>query len=139
LDAEGAELLEEGRVHFERLDLENQHLIRQGVHTVLFVWAGDRVMNTIQMLLLERGYKVSKAGMTLQVRECLPSELFDDLCEIASVQPPEPAKLAETVQNKIIDKHDRYLPEELLNSNYASERLDIEGALNEIDAIVDEN
>lgn len=139
LDTEGAELLEEGRVHFERLDLENQHLIRQGEHTVLFIWAGDRIVNTIHMLLSERGYKASMAGMTLQVRDCLPSELFDDLCEITLAQPPEPAELAETVGNKTIDKHDRYLPDGLLNSNYASKRLDIEGALNEINAIVDKD
>jgi len=96
-------------------------------------------VNTIHMLLAERGYKASKAGMTLQVRNCLPSELFDDLCEVSIGQPPEPTELAETVENKIIDKHDRYLPEELLNSNYASKRLDIEGALNEINAIVSKN
>lgn len=139
LDTEAVDLLEEGRVHFERLNLENQNLIRQGEHTVLFVWAGDRVVNTIHLLLAEIGYKASKAGMTLQVRDCRPSELFDDLCEITTSQPPEPAELAETVENKIIDKHDRYLAEELLNSNYASKRLDINGALNAINAIVDEN
>jgi ATP-dependent Lhr-like helicase len=139
LDTEAVDLLEEGRVHFERLDLENQNLIQQGEHTILFVWAGDRVVNTIHLLLAERGYNASKAGMTLQVRDCRPSELFNDLCEIMTSQPPEPAELAETVENKIIDKHDRYLAEELLNSNYASKRLDINGALNAINAIVDEN
>lgn len=139
LDAKGVDLLEEGRDHFERLDLKNQYLIQQGEHTVLFIWAGDRIVNTIHMLLTERGCKVSKAGMTLQVRDCLPSELFEELCKIAAAQPSEPAGLAETVENKIIDKHDRYLQEELLNSNYASKRLDIEGALNEINAIVNKN
>jgi len=138
LDAKGVDLLKEGRVHFERLDLQDVNLIRQGDHTVLFVWAGDRVVNTIHMLLSEKGYKASKSGMTLQVRDCLPSELFNVLCEIATTQPSEPTKLAATVENKIIDKHDRYLPEELLNSNYASKRLDIEGALDEINTIIDE-
>ncbi|MFA9518111.1 helicase-related protein, partial [Halopenitus sp. H-Gu1] len=139
LDTEAVDLLEEGRVHFERLDLENQNLIRQGAHTILFVWAGDRVMNTIHLLLAERGYKASKAGMTLQVQNCQPAEVLEELCEIASLQPAEPAALAESVENKIVDKHDRYLPEELLNLNYASNRLDIEGALNQINAIVSNN
>lgn len=139
LDTEGVELLKEGRMHFEQLDLENQNLIRQGEHTVLFVWAGDRVVNTIHLFLSERGYKASKAGMTLQVQDCQPPELVEEFYEIATLQPPEPAKLAGTVKNKIIDKHDRYLPEELLNSNYASKRLDIEGALNQVNTIVRKN
>ena len=139
LDPEAVNLLEEARVHFERFDLKNQNLIRQGEQTILFVWAGDRVVNTIHLLLADRGYKASKAGMSLQVQNCHPPELLEELYEIASMQSPEPAKLAASVENKIIDKHDRYLPEGLLNSNYASARLDVESALNQLQSIVSKN
>ena len=106
---------------------------------MLFVWAGDRVVNTIHVLLTKKGYQASKSGMTLQVRDCGPAELLDVLEEIATLDPPEAIKLAEAVKNKIVDKHDRYLPKELLNSNYASKRLDIEGAVDEIKEIVSKN
>lgn len=139
LDSEAEELLEEGRLHFDRLDLKNQNIIPQGQHSVLFVWAGDRVVNTIHVLLTKKGYQASKSGMTLQVRDCGPAELLDVLEEISTLDPPEAIKLAEAVKNKIVDKHDWYLPEELLNSNYASKRLDIEGAVDEIKEIVSKN
>jgi len=136
LDSEGKDLLEEGRMHFDRLDLQSRNVVPKGEQTVLFIWAGDRIINTLNVLLTQRGYQASKAGMTLELQDCQPEELFEDLEEIVASEPPQPANLADSVKNKIIDKHDRYLTEGLLNSNYASKRLDVQGALREAEAIV---
>lgn len=139
LDPKCVDLLEEGRMHFERLNLQNRNIVSQGEHTVLFVWSGDRIVNTVHVLLSRRGYQASKIGMTLQVRDCRPEELLDELQQIATSIPPESAELAEFVENKMIDKHDHYLTDDLLNTNYASKRLDVAGALNAAKAIVEES
>ena len=136
LDSEAADLLEEGRIHFNRFDLQNRNIVPQGDKTVLFLWTSDRILNTMYVLLSQRGHQVTTSGMTLEVRNCGPEELFDELQQIADLEPPEPAQLAASVENKIIDKHDRYLTEELLNANYASKQLDVEGALKTVKAIV---
>lgn len=137
LDSEGGELLEEGRVHFDRLNLQDRHIVPQGERTVLFLWAGDRIVNTMHVLLSQRGYQASKTGMTLKIQDCRPEELLEELQHIVNSESPKPPHLAESVENKIIDKHDRYLPKDLLNANYASKRLDIEGTIREIESIVD--
>lgn len=136
LDSHAVDLLEEGRMHFERLDLQNRQIVPKGGQTVLFLWTSDRVINTIFVLLSSRGYQASKAGMTLQFRDSRPEELLNEFQRISTSGPPDGSELAGTVENKIVDKHDRYLSEELLNVNYASKRLDIEGALSEIDAMI---
>lgn len=138
LDSGGVDLLKEGRTHFNRLDLQNRNIISQGNHTVLFLWAGDRIVNTMQVFLTERGFQTAKTGMTLQIRDCQPEELCEELQRIALTEPSESAQLAECVENKIIDKHDRYLTDELLNENYTSKQLDVCGALNELSSIVEE-
>jgi len=136
LDSKGADLLKEGRRHFDRLDLQNRQIVPQGKRTVLFLWAGDRVVNTMHMLLSDRGYQASKTGMTLEIRDCKPEGLFEELQQIVNSEPPSPSQLAESVENKIIDKHDRYLTEDLLDLNYASKRLDVEGARSEAKEII---
>ncbi len=139
LDSDGIDLLEEGRTHFGRLNLAERTIVPQGNHTVLFLWTGDRIVNTIHVLLTQIGFQVSKTGMTLQIRDCHPEKVFEELQQIAVTEPSESAQLAECVENKIVDKHDRYLPNELLNANYASKLLDIPGALDRISAIVEES
>lgn len=139
LDSEGIGLLEEGRTHFDRLNLAERTIVPQGNHTVLFLWTGDRIVNTIHVLLTQIGFQVSKTGMTLQIRDCHPEKVFEELQQIAVTEPSESAQLAECVENKIVDKHDRYLTNELLNANYASKLLDVPGALDRISSIVEES
>lgn len=129
LDSKGCELLEEGRTHFDRLDLQDRHIVPQGERTVLFLWTGDRIVNTMYVLLSQKDYQVSKTGMTLELQHCGPEELLEELQRIVSSEPPKPSQLAKSVENTIVDKHDRYLPDNLLNANYVSKRLDIKGAL----------
>jgi ATP-dependent Lhr-like helicase len=136
LDSEGGELLEEGRTHFDRLGLQDRYIVPQGERTVLFLWAGDRIVDTMHVLLSQKGYKVSKAGMTLEIQNCGPEELFEELQHIVNSDPPKPPQLAESVENKITDKHDRYLSDDLLCANYASKRLDVEGAIIEAENII---
>lgn len=131
LDAKGRELLGEGRTHFDRLDLHDRHIVPQGERTILFLWAGDRIVNTMHVLLSQRGYQASKTGMALEFQNCGSEEVFEELQDIARSEPPDPSQLAESVENKIADKHDRYLPADLLNANYASKRLDVKGAIRE--------
>lgn len=139
LNSKSSELLQEGRMHFDRLGLEDRHIVPQGERTVLFLWAGDRIVNTMHVLLSQRGYQVSKIGMTLEVQNCGPEKLFEELQHIVSSKPPNPSQLAESVENTIIDKHDQYLTESLLRTNYASKRLDVEGAIRKAKNIIGSN
>lgn len=129
LDQGAEELLVEGRTHFHRFGLDERSILSSGEDSLLFVWKGDRVINTIAVLLAAQGIQVSKSGMTLEVQNTGSSKLASHLDAIESEGAYDAHTLVNQVQNKIIDKHDRFLSEELLNVNYASKQLDIHGAI----------
>lgn len=136
LDSSAVDLLKEGRRHFDRYELSDNHMLHQGKSTVLFIWAGDNLVNTVHVLLTRNGFQASKNGMALHVNECTPNELTETLSKIVSSEPPEPSELADVVENKILDKHDRFLPNNLLCENYASKRLDVQDAIHRIEEII---
>jgi hypothetical protein len=65
--------------------------------------------------------------------------LLDAFDDIAASEPPAGEKLAQVVQNKLRGKWDALLPDRLLDRNYASQQLDIEGAVAAAAYIADMN
>lgn len=136
LDSSARDLLEEGRRQFSRFGLGSNHLLQVGEDTAFFLWTSDTIINTVLVLLTRAKMTVSKSGMMLQIQDIKPSEVDNQLEQIISSSSPQPAELAEIVENKILDKHDRFLSESLLSQNYASKVLDVDGATNELNQVV---
>ena len=128
LDSTGRELLSEGRKTFQRFNLGRQPLLQHGRDTYLFVWLGDRIMNTLALQLRSQGADVTSNGLSLLFRSSSPDEVGQRLRQLASAGPTDAKTLATSVQNKNTEKHHRYLGEELLNADYASSHLDADGA-----------
>ena len=128
LDDPGRELLSEGRKTFQRFNLGRQPLLQNGRDTYLFVWLGDRILNTLALQLRLQGVGVAVSGPALLFRGSSPDEVGQLLREFASAGPPNAKTLAISVQNKKTEKHHRYLSEELLNADYVSGHLDVDGA-----------
>lgn len=135
-DSSARDLLAEGRMHFERFGLSDRSIVQQGENAVLFLWTGDRVINTVFVQLSQRELSVSKAGLSLEVRDCSPDDLYNHLESLVEGGPADPVSLTSAVENKIVDKHDRFLDEDLLAENYASKRLDSEGAFEAISGVL---
>lgn len=125
LDQTAQTLLSEGRAAYKRLNLASQPLIPWGDDTILFPWAGDRIMNTLHVLLTAQGLESSLDGVALNCRKTSPAQLASLLKELAASEAPEPSALAKTVAVKSRDKHDVYLDENLLTLSYAASSLDI--------------
>lgn len=136
LDPKARDLLSEGRMHFKRFRLAERSVISQGSHSVLFLWAGDREIDTVWLQLSQRGLSVSKAGASLSARECTVEDLTGHLRALREAGAADPVELAQTVKNMVIDKHDRYLDEVLLTENYASKSLDARGAFQALDGVL---
>ena len=128
LDATGRELLAEGRKAFQRLALRDCPFLRHGLHTLVFPWAGDRVMNTLVLQLRAREVAVAIEGMALLVRDTSPVEMHEHITALADAGPSDTGMLAASVENKRTEKHHVFLSEELLDAGYASSQLDSEGA-----------
>jgi ATP-dependent helicase Lhr and Lhr-like helicase len=111
-------------------------LLRWGDDTLLFPWAGDRVLGTIAIALTSRGLEVSQdGGVALTVTKSTPEEVRTQL-EALLARPPGPEVLATAVQNKRVEKYDWALSYQLLNTTYAARSLDPAGAWHAVGRIL---
>jgi ATP-dependent Lhr-like helicase len=128
LDASARDLLIEARESFTRYELDQRMLLRWGNDTLLFPWAGDRVLGTIAIALTSRGLEVSQDGVALTVAKSTPEEVRGQLEALLTAEPPTSHALAMGVQNKRVEKYDWALADQLLNAAYAARSLDPAGA-----------
>jgi ATP-dependent Lhr-like helicase len=128
LDAAARTMLAEGRAAFVDSGHETSSVFPSGPDAVFFPWRGDRVMNTLAVVLAGQGYRVGQDGLTITVGDCAPDELWRLMRTLAAGPPPDPVWLAATVRAKVHEKYDRYLGAELLDVAYAARALDVAGA-----------
>jgi len=127
LDPDARDLLEEGRHYFRRYGMENNAVLRWGGDTVLLPWCGDLELNTLLMMLKDRGLTASMEPPAIVIEDISAADVRGVLAELAVAGPPDPYDLAASVENKQTEKHHRFLREDLLGADYASKSLDPEG------------
>ncbi len=128
LNATGLDLLEEGRAAFHRFGLTEQSLLQWGKDTLVFPWAGDRIMNTLLVQLRGEGFVVSGEGLAILVQDTSPGELRACLRALVEAGPADARAVARSIRNKHTEKHHVFLGDSLLSADYASGRLDTSGA-----------
>lgn len=132
LNAEARDLVEEGRREYARYELHHTSLVEYDGGVALFPWAADRVHDTLVVLLRDRELKVESDGIAVVVEEMTTKTLVPHLTALASLGPDDACKLAGTVRNKHSERYHPFLGEALLSADYASSRMDPEGAWNAI-------
>jgi ATP-dependent Lhr-like helicase len=125
LDKGAVGLLREGREHFSTYRLAETRIIPFDGDSLLFLWAGDLVANTLLVQLQALGFYGMSFGVGLLVEDVQPEQLRSRLTALSSRPPESPETLAATVPNRIVDRYDGFLPDELLSLNYASGELDV--------------
>lgn len=128
LDETARGLLAEARRTYRRLRLDTTPLIAWGRDTLIFPFRGDTVLATLAVALQTSGAEVAIDGLALTLTDTAPGEAADRLREVAGATPPAPCELAGRVVNKIIDKYDDLLGDELLATAYAARRIDVPAA-----------
>ncbi len=128
LNSSAQSLLAEGRDSFERSGLLRQSLVQTGRDVLIFPWKGDRILGTLNLQLTSRGLDISNEGIALLVLDSTTHTVLSHLKALAESGPANPVDLAEKVRNKKTEKYDYCLPEELLCRDYASRKLDTQGA-----------
>lgn len=139
LDPTAAQLLLEGCDKFRRCHLDKRPLVESGADTLLFLWAGDRITDTIAVQLRARGLSVVNEGIMLQLSKVKPDQLCQCLKEVVAQGPADPLVLSRSIANKLTEKYDAFLPEEMLCEDYGKSRLDTEGAWSTLSRIVGPN
>ncbi|MCM1981654.1 DEAD/DEAH box helicase [Lyngbya confervoides] len=125
LDPMAQRLLAEAREQFRAFHLHRTSVLGFASQSLIFCWQGDRVLNTLLVLLLAKGLKAAKEGIAIAVRQCDPPTLVAQLGQWADEPMSAPLDLARSVKNKRLDKYDYLLSEDLLCHNYALSEFDV--------------
>lgn len=119
LDGIARDLLIEARANFARLGLAENFVIADGDEARLFCWMGDRVLDTITLKLQAGGLQACHEDVAITVADCGKDELLAALGSCVAGGPGDGCRLAEFVVDKLTEKYDRFLPNELLIADYA--------------------
>jgi ATP-dependent Lhr-like helicase len=128
LDPNARALLQEGRQAFAKYRLNKESFVEYSNNVAIFCWAGDRVLDTLLIQLRDRDLPVERDGLAVVVNDISADALLPHLRALAAQGPADAPDLASTVLNKVVEKHHVFLSEELLSIDFASSRLDPEGA-----------
>ena len=129
LDATAQKQLGEAREAYAQLGLATRSIATEGNTVRMFTWQGDWVNDTLSLMLTRQGLRAANEGLSIVVLGCTADAVQEALLDITEAPTPAPEEIAATVQNKYVDKWDSVLPEELLTRNYASDQLDVQGAV----------
>ncbi len=128
LDATALEQFNQATESFLKYGLENRTIFQHDNNTLLFVWRGDRILNTIEALFTMRGIKVDNLGIALEINDLKPAQVFEQIRQIVTAPPQKPQQIAASCLNKKLQKFDNYVPDSLLDSEYATIKYDIPAA-----------
>lgn len=129
LDKQGADLLAEARSAYARLNLGKDAILQFGSEVRVFTWRGDWVNDTLVLMLARRRVRAANEGICLVVFDAEVDRIWDILRGITNEEPPPAEYLAQSVKNKVREKWDGLLTEELLCKSFASRELSVTGAV----------
>ena len=126
LDQVGKDLFQEGLKNFKDANLEIERIFQDGKNVYILPWMGDKVVNTLVVMLNHSGYKANNYAGIVEIENANMSEINECLEGIASSHAPSNTHLAESVVDKQTEKFDYLLPESLLNMAYGAKAFDSE-------------
>ena len=127
LDPTATAHLEQGRQAFRDLGLHRTAIVEEGDVTLVFPWAGDRIMDTLVVALRAADLDASSEGVALVI-EADEASVRSALRDFAAGELGDAEALAATVLNKQSAKYDWALGEKLLTLDFARRALDVRAA-----------
>ena len=129
MDRTAKRLFSEGLRSFRDMGLANNRVIGLGKDVCLIPWMGDKIVNTLSVLLVMGGYNADKFAGVVEIESAKSSDVSGYLKSFNEDSKPTNAELAKLVNNKQTEKYDHLLPEELLNEDYGARAFDIDGTI----------
>ena len=129
LNATAKELFYEGLEFFKIASLKDRRIFENDGYVYIVPWMGDKIVNTITVMLVKSGYKASTFAGVIEVEKTTLKKVIDCLkafCEKNSLTNTE---LATYVPEKNIEKYDGFLPEPLLIEGYGQKYFDVENTI----------
>lgn len=127
LDAVGNRFLQEARANYARLGLDTVWLCQAGNQVQVLLWQGDRINDTLLLMLMARGFRGMNDRLCLSLEGTTLGEIERALRTIINSDEVKPELLAQSVKNKVREKWDGLVPDGLLEASFASSHLDVTG------------
>ncbi len=127
LDAEATDLFSEGLTSFRDLMLENKLIVSHEQYIYLIPWMGDKIVNTLVMLLVRSGVKANSFRGIIEIDDTSHSAVSNCLCDFTEEDSISNTDLAKLAMNKHTEKYDHLLPEGLLDEGYGAKAFDVSG------------
>lgn len=134
LQADAAKLLECVRAYSAKLRISELPWLDRGGSCVVFPWTGSRGMQALRACAQADRIEVEMESISITYR-CDSSALTEHFVRISEGQ-FDVGNLAAAVGNKLRDKFDRYLPEELLDYSNSRRLLSLKDAVEAVDALM---
>jgi ATP-dependent helicase Lhr and Lhr-like helicase len=128
LDAAARENLAEGFACYRALGLGDTDTFPIGDTLYLLPWLGDRIVNTITVLLRRSGLTADNVGGIIEIADCNPEKLRDSVARMLCDDLPTAETLGAGVADTIIEKYDRFIPMQLREIAYGRRYFDVHGA-----------
>lgn len=138
LDRQGQQLLTEARANYTQMGLGKTAVRQSGNYVQILLWKGDRIHDTLTLLLQHKGFEALNHGLFVEVRGRRADEVTDALREITSAKKIDPMDVAANVEIKFRQKWDSLLADDVLNADFAADKLDIEGTLGALRDVVED-
>ncbi len=135
LDKTATELYREALDTFNALELDKQCLLSEGSNVHIFPWQSDRLVNTLKLIFYSFGITSFAIGGILTLSDISVHGISKRLLDILKSERIAPLKLTEGIANIAFEKHDRYVPDDLLRIAYAKKFIDIKGAYTFLEAL----
>lgn len=126
VDNKARQLFNEGADFFNDSELNNKSIVKSGKHCYLFSWMGDKIVNSLTILLIKGGFKASSFAGVIEIQKTTPDEVESYLVDRVNDKLSNEMELAEMLseKQKQIEKYDRYISEPLLSECYGKKYFD---------------
>lgn len=125
MDDTARELFKEGLTTFQELKLANKRIVSNGKSVYLVPWMGDKIVNTLTMLMVRSGHKANSFAGIIEVRDASLPEALDCLTSLVNDRDVSNTDLARMIEEKRTEKYDHLLPEGLLDEGYGAKAFDV--------------
>ena len=111
------------------MQLAISRIVSNGKYVYLVPWMGDKIVNTLTLLMVRAGYKASNFAGVIEIEDATHSAVFRCLNTAVEEKLVSNSDLAKHSGNNQEEKYDHLLPESLLHEGYGAKAFDVDGTM----------
>lgn len=126
---------QEGVTSFQKTGLTHRTTLVAGNKLLVFPWLGDRVVNSLALLLTSQGLQAGNDDGILQIMKCSPLTFASAVQNLLAGARLTNQELARQVEGSPIEKFDHWVPKSLRQQGQALAFFDLDGAYNWLEKV----